>query len=66
MQYPLNSSTLFTSCSSSQPAITDPESGETICSNCGMVITEKIDDIVHQGGRTFTFEVGNKKARTGT
>ena len=65
MQYPLNSSTLCTSCSSSQAAITDPESGETICSNCGMVITDKTDDIIHQEERTSTFEVANKKARTG-
>ena len=65
MQYPLNSSTICTSCSSSQAAITDPESGETICSNCGMVITDKTDDIIHQEERTFTFEGANKKARTG-
>ena len=65
MQYPLNSSTICTSCSSSQAAITDPESGETICSNCGMVITDKTDDIIHQEERTFTFEGANKKASTG-
>ena len=65
MQYPLNSSTLCTSCSSSQAAITDPESGETICGTCGMVITDKIEDTIHPEQRMHTFEVGNKKARTG-
>jgi transcription initiation factor TFIIIB Brf1 subunit/transcription initiation factor TFIIB len=24
--------------------ITDPESGEIVCSNCGMVITDKVED----------------------
>jgi transcription initiation factor TFIIB len=66
MQYPLySSSTICTSCSSSQAAITDPESGETICSNCGMVITDKTEDIIHQEGHASTFEEANKKVRTG-
>ncbi|HEU4821960.1 MAG TPA: TFIIB-type zinc ribbon-containing protein, partial [Nitrososphaeraceae archaeon] len=66
MQYPLySSSTICTGCSSSQAAITDPESGETICSNCGVVITDKTEDITHQEGYTSTFEEANKKARTG-
>jgi transcription initiation factor TFIIB len=68
MQYPLySSSTICTSCSSSQAAITDPESGEIICSNCGVVITDRAEDIIiHQEGYTSTFEEANKKARTGT
>jgi transcription initiation factor TFIIB len=67
MQYPLYSSstTICTGCSSSQAAITDPESGEIICSNCGIVITDKTEDIIHQEGRVSTFEESNKKARTG-
>jgi transcription initiation factor TFIIB len=65
MQYPLySSSTICTSCSSSQAAI-NPESGETICSNCGMVITNKTEDIIHQEGHASTFEEANKKVRTG-
>jgi transcription initiation factor TFIIIB Brf1 subunit/transcription initiation factor TFIIB len=35
MQYPFHSSRICTNCSSYQAAITDPESGEIICSNCG-------------------------------
>jgi transcription initiation factor TFIIB len=65
MQYPLYPSTICTSCGSSQAVITDPESGETICSNCGMVISDKTDDIVHQEGRAYAIEEVNKKARTG-
>jgi transcription initiation factor TFIIIB Brf1 subunit/transcription initiation factor TFIIB len=57
MQYPLySSSTICTSCSSSQAAITDPESGEIICSNCGGVITDKTEDIIHQEGHASIFE----------
>ena len=65
MQYPLYSSTICTGCNSSQAAITDPESGETICSHCGVVITDKTEDIIHQEGHASTFEEVNKKARTG-
>ena len=67
MQDPLYSSTtICTSCSNSQAAITDPESGETICGNCGVVITDKTEDIIiHQEGHAATFEEANKKARTG-
>lgn len=50
------STTICTSCSSSQAAITDPDSGEIICSNCGMVISDKIEDTVHLERRTYTFE----------
>jgi transcription initiation factor TFIIB len=66
MQYPLNSSTICTNCSSYQAAITDPESSEIVCSNCGMVISDNIDNIVHQEGLgTYKFGEANKKARIG-
>jgi transcription initiation factor TFIIB len=45
--------------------ITDPESGEDICSNCGMVITEKSEDITNPEWRAFTAEEQNEKTRTG-
>ena len=45
--------------------ITDPESGEVICSNCGMVITEKFEDTTNPEWRAFTTEEQNEKARTG-
>ena len=67
MQDPLYSSTtICTSCSSPQAAITDPESGEIICGNCGVVITDRTEDIIiHQEGHASTVEEANKKARTG-
>jgi transcription initiation factor TFIIB len=65
MQYSSHSSIICTSCSSSKTAITDPVSGEIICSNCGIVISDKTDDIVHQERHAYTFEEANKKARIG-
>jgi transcription initiation factor TFIIB len=40
--------------------ITDPESGEVICSNCGMVITEKYEDTTNPEWRAFTTEEQNE------
>jgi transcription initiation factor TFIIIB Brf1 subunit/transcription initiation factor TFIIB len=39
-----------------QTAITDPESGEVICSNCGLVIAEKNIDLAKPERRVFTTE----------
>ena len=65
MKYPFHSSRICTNCSSYQAAITDPESGEMICSNCGMVISDKIEDTIHPERRMHTFEDVDKRARTG-
>jgi transcription initiation factor TFIIB len=45
--------------------ITDPESGEDICSNCGMVIAEKSEDTANPEWCAFTGEEKSEKARTG-
>jgi transcription initiation factor TFIIB len=65
MQYPFHSSRICTNCSSYQTAITDPESGEIICSNCGMIISDKIEDTIHPERRMHTFEDVDKRARIG-
>jgi transcription initiation factor TFIIB len=54
-------------CNKDNTAITDPESGEIICSNCGVVISERIedDDIHKEKSRAYTLEEADKKARTG-
>jgi transcription initiation factor TFIIB len=49
-----------------QTAITDPESGEVICSNCGLVIAEKDLDLANSERRAFTNEESNQRARTGS
>ena len=52
-------------CNQENTAITDPNSGEIICSNCGMVISDKIEDVIHPEQRMHTFEDVDKRARTG-
>src|SRR5919108_5768472 len=51
--------------SSSSNIITDPESGELICSNCGLVLSsEKAQEIGHEW-RSFNTEESNDRIRTG-
>ena len=45
--------------------ITDSESGEVFCGDCGMVIGEKSEDITNPEWRAFTAEEHNERARTG-
>jgi transcription initiation factor TFIIB len=52
-------------CLKEQTVITDVESGEVICGNCGMVITDKVQDTTNPEWRAFTVEEQNSKARTG-
>src|SRR5215204_1990927 len=52
-------------CNRKNTTITDPNSGEIICSNCGMVISDKIEDIIHPERHTYTLEEVDKKAGTG-
>jgi transcription initiation factor TFIIB len=52
-------------CLKEQTIITDVESGEVICGNCGMVITDKVQDTTNPEWRAFTVEEQNSKARTG-
>jgi transcription initiation factor TFIIB len=49
-----------------QNIITDVESGEIICGNCGMVILEKTQDDTHQDRRVFTLDEAYNRARTGS
>jgi transcription initiation factor TFIIIB Brf1 subunit/transcription initiation factor TFIIB len=37
-----NTQTLCSICNTSDNIVTDPESGEIICSNCGMAISGKV------------------------
>ena len=46
-------------CKISDKVVTDPESGEIICSNCGMVISDKIQQINKSERRTFDTEQSN-------
>jgi transcription initiation factor TFIIB len=52
-------------CGRMQTAITDPESGEVLCSYCGLVIAERNLDLANPERRAFTTEESDKRARTG-
>jgi transcription initiation factor TFIIB len=53
-------------CKRPDKIISDPESGEIICSNCGVVISDKIQDISRLERRTFSLEELNDRVRTGS
>ena len=71
----MNNGTKFTTASSSSSliclicnkakAISDPESGEVICSNCGMVISDKLQESNRPEWRSFNTEEVNNRSRTG-
>src|ERR671932_1270906 len=49
-----NTQTLCSICKRSDKIVTDRESGEIICSNCGMVISDKVEDASHLERHIFT------------
>jgi transcription initiation factor TFIIB len=62
----MKSSTICSICYKNSSLITDRESGEIICSNCGMVFSEKAQEISRPEWRTFNTEGVNDRSRTGT
>jgi transcription initiation factor TFIIB len=61
-----DSQTLCSVCKRTDKIVTDPESGEIICSNCGMVISDKIEDTSHLERQVFTGgQIDETRARTG-
>jgi transcription initiation factor TFIIB len=50
---------------SNHATITDPESGEIICSNCGIVILDRIEDYIHEERRAYPMEELDNRSRTG-
>ena len=59
--------TLCSICNRSDKIVKDPESGEIICSNCGMVLVDKVEDTSHSERRIFSAEgqIDDTRARTG-
>jgi transcription initiation factor TFIIB len=51
-------------CKSDNAIITDPKSGEVICSKCGMVVSDKIQE-TRQESRRFFNTTGPERVRTG-
>jgi transcription initiation factor TFIIB len=60
-------STICPVCKSDLLIITDPESGEDICKKCGMIVSDKVQDINRpEWHNTFyTVEINNRRSRTG-
>ena len=52
-------------CKRNDKIIADPESGEIICSNCGTVISDKMQDIHRPERWAFSIEEKNIRSRTG-
>ena len=52
-------------CGRIRTAIADPDSGEIVCSNCGMVIAERDQDDVNPERRAFSPEEQEARTRTG-
>jgi hypothetical protein len=52
-------------CKASDKKVTDPESGEIICSNCGMVLSDKVEDTSHLERHIFSGgQIDETRART--
>jgi transcription initiation factor TFIIB len=60
----MQTSILCSLCSSQDQMVTDPDSGEIICSNCGQVISEKALETQAEW-RAFTTDEVNNRSRTG-
>ena len=52
-------------CKRNDKIITDTGSGEVICSNCGTVVSDKVQDISRPERRAFNVEEKNIRIRTG-
>jgi transcription initiation factor TFIIB len=51
-------------CGRMHTSISDPESGEVLCSYCGLVFAERNLDLANSERRAFTTEESDKRART--
>ncbi len=67
MEVKIESSTLSSLCPEcGGKAIPIQEKGEIVCSQCGLVISERILDISHTDKRAFTKQEKDKRERTGS
>src|ERR671930_748339 len=61
----MKSSTICSICYKNSSLVTDQESGEIICSNCGMVFSEKAQEIGRPEWRAFNTQEENDRSRIG-
>lgn len=52
-------------CNTDKTVITDSESGEIICSKCGLIICDRTEDYAHYERRAYSMEEANERARIG-
>ncbi|MFL6319013.1 MAG: transcription initiation factor IIB family protein [Nitrososphaeraceae archaeon] len=62
---PPQSSSTCPVCNDRLLIITDPDSGETICSKCGMIVLDKIQNINQPERHAFSNEEHENRSRTG-
>src|ERR671933_860171 len=64
---PQPNQTLCSICNRNDRIVTDSESGEIICGNCGMVISDKAEDTSHLERHIFSGggQIDDTRARTG-
>ena len=56
---------MCSTCKRDDRIVTEAGSGEIICSNCGTVISDKVQDITRPEKPAFSVEEGNIRSRTG-
>ncbi len=61
----MQTSVICSICNNGQMLVTDPESGEIICKNCGMVMLDNIIESRPEWRSFTTDEVNDSKSRTG-
>jgi transcription initiation factor TFIIB len=53
------------SCNTDKTTITDPESGEIFCSQCGLIICDRTEVYAHRERRAYSIEESNDRSRAG-
>ena len=61
----MQTSIICSTCNNDQTSVTDPESGEIICRNCGMVMLDNVQETRPEWRSFTTDEANNTRSRTG-
>src|ERR671923_2176430 len=61
----MQTSIICSICNNDETLVTDPEYGEIICSNCGMVMLDNVQDSRPEWRSFANDEVNNRRSRTG-
>jgi transcription initiation factor TFIIB len=61
----MQTSIICSTCNTDETSVTDPESGEIICRNCGMVMLDNVQETRPEWRSFTTDEANNTRSRTG-